>query len=1360
MSDSVFTYEAARAASREYFGGDDLAAKVFLDKYALRDDKQELAEKTPEDMHKRIAKEFARVENGKFKKPLTEEAIFAYLDRFAKIVPQGSPMYGIGNNFQFISLSNCFVVESPADSYSGICKIDEELVQISKRRGGVGVDISNFRPAGAITHNAARTSTGITPLMTRYSNSIREVGQNGRRGAEMQSISIHHPEAVKLLADGVEPQPIVVNKGTDREIHTTTEFYDPTNNDFVSIKYDITQITGANISIRLTDEFLTAVDAGTDFEQRWPVESKTPSISKRIDAGRAWKKIVRSAWQMAEPGLLFWDNILRESPADCYASKGFSTISTNPCVTADTIVYVADGRGDVRMEDLVAAGKDVSVFCYDNSGKVSIRTMRNPRLTGQSQQIYKVILEDGHAVRVTGSHKFRLTDGTYREAKDLQPGDSVKTLTKYEAPIIAIENKNKYRVGKKDYLWLNNGFGQTKSEHRIVAEHSYGRPIPIGFVVHHKDFNTQNNAPDNLEVMTRESHDRLHGDLMRGDNNPMRRAETEWSDEKWAEYSANMSEAVSGELNGRYSGFDNDVIGQHAIGLTRSLNRRFSKWDWIDHTKGLGLPQHFSDHRQSKWASVTAMGVWAADQVGIRSDIDPRLQKTFNSAVEQGYNTEIINGVVTVYRKCEQCNVDFPENYFKREIGFCSRKCSNHYLNARGTNSKRTSSINATYGKKATVTKVEQVKIYTELRLSLNRPPLMKEWENKCKEKKVSYRLKTKNGFQNFKEVKTEAEVFNHRVVSVTHDGQEDVFNGTVDDFHNFFVGGWESKTKNNKRKSLYINNLNCGEIPLSAYDSCRLLLLNLFGFVKSAFKDGKFDWKEFYETTKVAQRLMDDLIDLEEEAILGIIKKIKTDPEATTVKSRELDLWQNILTACRNGRRTGTGITALGDAIAALGLGYGSDEGIAFTERVYKTLKFAAYTSSIEMAKELGAFPVWDHELEKDNPFLNRFRTETVDLGNGEIIDGEALWQDMKKHGRRNIALLTTAPAGTVSIETRTTSGIEPLFMISYKRRKKGNPGDVNFRSDFKDQSGDHWQEFAVFHTRVWDWAKANGFEEELRTAVDANDDAAIEAITKKSPWFGSCASEIVWTQRVKLQAAAQRHVDHSISSTLNLPNDATPEQVDEIYRTAWKSGCKGVTIYRDGCRTGVLVKETKVVAVKKGIQKTAAPERPETLPCDVFHIKAKGEEYFVIVGLFDGTEPFEVFAGKNGMINKDVHDGYVTKKARGKYDAVFKDGSELKNIADHLTDEEEAVTRAISMALRHGADISFAVHQLEKTRGSLFGFSKALARSLKKYIPDDDKAKEHDTGEICSEVGCGGKIIRQDGCSKCLLCATSKCG
>jgi ribonucleoside-diphosphate reductase alpha chain len=874
-SPKIYTYEEAIEASTKYFNGNALAAKVFLNKYALKDSDQNLLELTPKDMHHRIAAEFARIEKKKFKKPLTEEEIFRYLDQFSKIIPQGSPMYGIGNTFQTISLSNCFVIPSPADAYSGIMKADEELAQIAKRRGGDGVDIATLRPAGTITHNAARTSTGTIPIMGRYSNTIREVGQNGRRGALMISTSIHHPESVIPWDDAVDGEPYMVDVPEMGKI--LSRWYNPNKIDFATSKYDKTKVTGANISIRVTDEFLNAVEDGTDYEQRWPVDSKKPLVSKKVSAKAVWDKIIHSAWQTAEPGVLFWDNILRESPADCYAEYGFKTISTNPC-----------------------------------------------------------------------------------------------------------------------------------------------------------------------------------------------------------------------------------------------------------------------------------------------------------------------------------------------------------------------------------------------------------------------------------------------------------------------------------------------GEIPLSAFDSCRLLVLNLFGFVKNPFtKDAYFDYAEFYKVSKIAQRLMDDLVDLEEECILKILAKIEKDPESDEVKSREKQLWENILKACREGRRTGTGITALGDTLAAIGISYGSDEGINTTERIYKTLKFAAYTSSVEMAKELGPFKVWNPRLERDNPFINRIKGEEIIL-NGHIdgadayshddkgnysshFSGATLVNQMNKHGRRNIALLTSAPTGTVSICAKlinnfnSSSGIEPEYDITpYTRKVKGNPGDKNFRVDSTDQNGDHFQHFEVRCAALQDWMDVTG-----------------ETDYKKSPWHGSCAVELDWKQRVKLQAAAQKHVDHSISSTVNLPNDVSVEKVAEIYNTAWKAGCKGITVYRDGCRTGVLVKnDTK----KASIQKSNAPKRPDTLPSDVHHIKVNGADYFVFVGLLEG-DPFEVFAGKNGFIPKGVKTAQVTRMKRGEYRAKLDNGEEIASVIEHISDEEEAITRLTSTSLRHGVDIAFIVHQLEKVKGQLTGFNKALVRALKKYIKDGVEVK----GEECPE--CKGKLIRQDGCSLCKSCGWAKC-
>lgn len=904
---SHFTYEESLSASTSYFNGNELAARVFLDKYALRDNDQNLVEKTPDDMHRRIAKEFARIEKKKFKKPLSEDEIYQYLYRFKKIIPQGSPMYGIGNPFQTISLSNCFVVESPLDSYAAICKADEELAQIAKRRGGDGVDVANIRPSGAITHNAARTATGTIPFCGRFSNTIREVGQNGRRGALMITQSIHHPESVipwDPETDGEEFFTDIKDKDLG-EFRISSKYYNPKRLDFATMKYDRKKVTGANVSLRVSDEFLNAVEKGEKFQQRWPVNNKTnPTIEKIVDAKTVWDKIIYSAWQTAEPGVLFWDNIIRESVPDCYAAFGFETICTNPC-----------------------------------------------------------------------------------------------------------------------------------------------------------------------------------------------------------------------------------------------------------------------------------------------------------------------------------------------------------------------------------------------------------------------------------------------------------------------------------------------GEIPLSAYDSCRLLLLNLFGFVLNPFTpQAKFDWKGFYEAVQVAQRLMDDLVDLEEECILKIIAKIETDPEPDDVKCRELNLWKKILKACRDGRRTGTGITALGDALAAIGVGYGSEDGIYMTDRIYKTLKFGCYRASVDMAKELGAFPVWDHELEKNNPFLRRIQQEEIEIGLGQFVFGDKLWDDMQRWGRRNIACMTTAPAGSVSLVAGltnyfgTSSGIEPEYDVTpYTRKKKGNPGDKDFRVDEVDQNGDHWMHFKVYSSALQEWMDATG-----------------ESDHTKSPFWNHCASQLDWTIRVRLQAAAQKHVDHSISSTVNLPNDVTIEKVDEIYRTAWKAGCKGITVYRDGCRTGVLVKEKEKTAedygfesfkariradlkpeqqdlitdedirgiwedVPREIEKTHAPKRPQSLPCDVHHVKVKGEEYFVLVGKLPNTnEPYEVFAGKNGHIPNFVKTGTIIKKARGKYRAVLDEGPEIESVSEYIEDEEEAVTRMVSTALRHGADVSFVTHQLEKTRGSLLGFSKAMARALKKYIKDGTEVK----GEACEQKDCGATLVRSEGCVKCPACGWTKCG
>jgi len=816
----MYQYSDAFEKCVSYFEGDELAAKVFLDKYALKDNDGNLLEETPDQMHRRIAKEFARIEKENHRDPLTEDQIYALLHKFKYIVPQGSPMFGIGNNHQVISLSNCYVVESPADSYGGILKADEELAQISKRRGGIGVDISTLRPAGASVKNAARTSTGIPSWMERYSNTIREVGQAGRRGALMLSIHVAHKDIEK----------------------------------FITIKNDDTKVTGANVSVLLSDEFLQAVEKGEQFRLRFPVDAPPSDNDVYVDARELWKKIIRNAWLRAEPGLLFWDRITKYNAVDCYADEGYKTISTNPC-----------------------------------------------------------------------------------------------------------------------------------------------------------------------------------------------------------------------------------------------------------------------------------------------------------------------------------------------------------------------------------------------------------------------------------------------------------------------------------------------SELPLCSYDSCRLMVLNLFSYVVNPFKkNAHFDFPLFEQHAKICQRLMDDMIDLELEKVEAIIKKIKSDPESKTIKANELELWEKVHKKCENGRRTGTGLTALGDTIAALGLAYGSKESVKLTGKICKTLCLGSFRSSVEMAKNLGAFPVWDREKEKDSEFLLMLKE----------IDTQ-LYDDIMKHGRRNIANLTIAPTGSVSIMTQTTSGVEPLFMLfPYTRRKKINPTDKNARTDFVDQNGDHWQEFEVYHPKVKMWMDITG-EKDL----------------KKSPWFNCCAEDIDWVAAVELQAEAQKYIDHAISKTVNLPEDVTEEQVAQIYEAAWKYGCKGMTVYRKNCRTGVLVEKPKKEEKKDSkIIKNDSPKRPASIDAEVHFSVVKGEPYYVVVGLLGG-DPYEVFAGlnlENGepLIKSKEHKGTLKKMTRGKY--AFTVGNEEFNLSNiHNHENGDALCRMVSTSLRHGADISFVVHQLEKTKGDLVSLSKVLARTLKKYIKDGTKVH----GEECPSCQ-GNQVERNDGCVLCKSCGWSKCG
>lgn len=828
-----YTQEEAYASSLEYFGGDELAASVFVSKYALRNQEGELLEKTPDHMHRRLAREFARIE-AKYPNPLSEEEIYGYLSRW-ELVPQGSPMSAMGNPYKMQSLSNCFVIDSPADSYGGILFADQEQAQIMKRRGGVGFDISTIRPRGLSTANAAGTTDGIGVFMERFSNTCREVAQGGRRGALMLTISINHPE-----------------------VET-----------FINIKRDLKKVTGANISIRLTDEFMTAVKNNSDYTLRWPVE-ETPEnakITKTIKAKDIWDQIIDAAWTSAEPGLLFWDTVKKNTPTEAYASLGYGNKSTNPC-----------------------------------------------------------------------------------------------------------------------------------------------------------------------------------------------------------------------------------------------------------------------------------------------------------------------------------------------------------------------------------------------------------------------------------------------------------------------------------------------GELVLSPYDSCRLLLINLSKFVKHPFEPGAmFDYVSFGTATKVAQRLMDDLVDLELEAVDSILGKIMSDPEPDQVKKIEIDLWNKIKKAASGARRTGLGITALGDTLASLGIRYGSQESVVKTEEIYKVLAVNAYRSTVQMAGERGAFPVYSYDLEKDHPFLQKIMS----------VD-PTLREDYLKHGRRNITLTTTAPAGSVSCLTQTTSGIEPAFLVSYTRRKKLTATDVDSRVDFVDAMGDKWQEYKIYHHGYKIWMDVTGKGDNV----------------EMSPYWKATSNDVDWEMSVKLQAAAQNWVCHSISKTCNLPATTTRETVAQVYMAAWESGCKGFTVYRDGCRTGVLVsdepkKEEKVIQNKT---ERLAEKRPKELPCDIHRINVKGpdgvDSYLVCVGMLHG-KPYEIFCGlsSNVEVPKKVKTGILSKTGK-------KDGISAYNLRIPFGDDElvfknivelfdnplyGSLTRSLSLMLRHNVPINYICEQLKKDKYSdMQSFSSAVARVLKNYIPDGTKSS---ADKKCSECGAEDALVYKEGCVTCVSCGWSKC-
>ena len=1321
--ESNINKDVAKEASLKYFNGDNLAADVFLKKYALKDKDGNLLEQVPSDMHKRLVDEFHRIESG-YDNPVDKEYLQILFDHFKYIVPQGSPMFGIGNNYQKSSLGNCFVIGNTEDSYGGIMAIDQDIVQISKNRGGSGLDISHLRPHNAPVGNAALSSTGAVSFMERFSNTLREVAQDGRRAAGLISISIKHPDAEK----------------------------------FIDAKLDKKKVTGANISVKVTDEFLDAVINNKPFTQQFPINSTDPIITKEIDAKKLWNKLIENNHRSAEPGILFWDNIINDSIADCYKDYGFETHSTNPCLTGDTKVLVADGSGnEYTIKELAERGEDILVYCYDDDGNIAIRKMINPRLTGYNQKIYKITLEDGYTLRTTGNHKFLLTSGEYKRVDELVYGDSLKLLSK-----TATHHSSD---SISDYYRFNDN--SNKYEHRALFEHKLGRKLETDEIVHHKDENGLNNKLDNLELMTREEHSRLH---VR--NKP---------EEMQLKFKDN-----NGENNGRYLGITNEELLKIGINFAKSLNRRFSSKEWLKFATDNGYPKAFTEFREKELGTMLEFSKKCALLAGCNKDLldlDTRVVKTYLKAEEQGYNCKIVNGFVHVEKFCEKCGSSFWKKYEQREISFCSLQCASEYNAKRpDTLEKRRNKIKSRYEYSIEIMnekKEKQAKVYSDLKFKLGREPILKEWENACKKEGISYKLKSIFTYKNFDEVKQAGNNYNHKVISVEEDGYENVYNGTVEDFHNFFVGGFEGVAKNGKKKYIYFNNLNCGELPLPIGDSCRLLVTNLYHFVKNPFTPlAHFDFKEFAKVTRISQRMMDDLIDLEKEKIEKIINKIESDPEPIEIKYHELNLWKKVYKMLLDGRRTGLGISALGDVIAALGMRYSSDESIEFCDKLFMAFAQNVFISNINLAKERGHFPIFNYELEKDNHYVNRILDSFED---SEFKD--QLISDYKKYGRRNISESTIAPTGSVSILLQTTSGIEPVFSIYYKRRRKLS-SNSDIKVDFIDDLGDKWEEYNVIHPRFKDWYNVycsvkNDENEKIAfhnpnsiiidhsSELEHLSNKEMDELIKLSPYYKATANDLNWEGRVKLQGTIQKWISHSISSTVNLPSDVSVGIVDMIYKTAHKAGCKGITIYRDGCRDGVLITSNNEKQEANIFKENHAPKRGKSLPCEIMRFVNKGEKWIGFLGLLYG-KPYEIFTGpaEEVPIPHYVHSGHIVKEKNGDdtniYNFVWvdKDGfnQEFKSIARAFNREYQNIGRMVSAILRHGMPLKNVlqlIDKLELENEFLTNWKNGVKRMLKKYIADGTTLK----GIKCPECGSTNMIFK-DGCDLCADCGYTKCG
>lgn len=1159
----------------EYFKGDELAASTWRNKYAAD------GEQTPDDTHRRLAKEFARIEseydwesskgvnglklsNYGYQRPnLDEEAIYELFKDFKYIIPGGSVMSGCGTG-ALVSLSNCFVIGSPKDSYAEIMKTRSQQAQLMKRRGGVGYDLSQLRPRGAKVNNAARSSTGAASFMDVCSDITNEVAQNGRRGALMLSMSINHPDI----------------------------------EEFITKKQDLTKVTGANISVKVTDEFMQAVMEDKDYILRFPVDVDISKYNyyighedtlkydklyrnsifgfiKKVKAKELWNTLMHCAWNTAEPGIMFESQMHNYSPDGVYPD--FKMVGTNPCQPAWATVLTPEGIktfGEINVGDTIWSAEGwTQVVRKESSGIKEVLEYRTTAGSFYGTKYHRVV---SHGVKV--------------EAKD---ADDIDVLAGVETP--------------KETIVLD------------IQDIMDGLVIGDGSV--HK-------ASNNLVF------------LYIGDN------DTDY-----------------------FTSPIHSLIGEHRPALKNSAYevKTTIKAEELPKTFLRKIPERFFKGTPSVVCGFLR-GLYSANG----SVVDKRITLKTSSPILRDQVQVMLSsvGIRSYYTTNYSKEVEFNNGFYS---------CKESY----------------------------DINISSDRDLFMQKIGFLQEYKMEKLEKTLAGPLS--------KSLK------NHNIISANLVSIEEVFNITVDNSsHTYWTGG--------------LNVSNCGEIPMGPFDSCRLIHINLASYIVNPFTDkAHIDEELLYMHSYEAMRLADDLVDLEIEAVDRIINTVKNDTDDT-----EFKLWSRIKEIATQGRRAGLGFTGLADAIAMLGLKYDSDEGISQVEQLMKIMFKGQLDSNIDMAIERGAFPAWDGNLEEESRGRNNAWYDWI------FLNDLNKYKRMLLHGRRNISWSTVAPTGTVSIMAGTSSGIEPIFLPFYQRKRKCM--SESDRVDYVDKVGEKYTLFTVVHPNLKRWAiETMNYSE---SEVNEWSLGVWKEVWKESPYYGSTAPEIDWRQRVKLQGVVQKYITHSISSTVNLAKETTEEEIADIYIEAWKQGLKGITIYRDGCREGVLTQVEK----PKTIEGRQAPKRPKELEADAYLIKAKGEQFIILVGMLEG-KPYEVFAFRpRNPISFKPHKGVITKVSKMHYsftsDVFHIDNLELAN--ENV--EENAATLYSSMLLRHGVDIKYIVKTAKKVNDNITSFSSAICRVLSKYIPNEEIK-----GEVCPD--CGGTLVREGGCIHCKDCGYSKC-